>query len=725
MHRLSAALSSRQHAVTRSFRVGGGLDSRLPALRFSSAAASASSSPAAPGAADAPLARIRNIGIIAHIDAGKTTATERMLFFGGFTKKMGEVHDSNTVTDFMPQERERGITIKAAAITFGWRPSDPGVIAGLGKAGSAFPAASGKDAAKSAADSSSPFVINLIDTPGHVDFTVEVERSMRVLDGAVALYDAVAGVQAQSETVWTQADRYSVPRIGFVNKMDRAGASYESTAAKMRARLGAAPLLLHLPLGEGDQFCGVVDLVTCEVVVYEDKEGSSMRRLQLLALLDAALRECMAPGGSKASAASLPSCLSLRRIATAPASGPCSLSQVELVVSTVCSPEREKPFAIDVASLVELAAAGREALLDQLAAKDDALADAFLTLSSGDGSGATSSAVQDACAAAGIAGVDAASLSLLLAKAPWLTAAPSSSSARKPAGGTAALLQAAAAASALPELSPEAAAASEAPHLRSIIRAMTIAPGSRTVPLLAGSAYKNKGVQGLLDAVLAYLPSPLDKAAPAAATGPGKASDAPLLATQVAIDEKTGEVVPLVPSASAPLRALAFKVQNHPTKGPLVFFRVYSGVLSARLPLLNLQTGAKERPTKLLQVLADEHREVETVGCGHIAAATGLKSVRTGDTLLLAGDPKPARLLGLTLPQPVFTASVEVDSQSEEKALAEALEVMQREDPSLHVKTDPDTGQLLIRCVRSADNRLLASLYESALCFPQVLPALL
>lgn len=521
----------------------------------------------------------------------------------------------------MPQERERGITIKSAAITFNWGGS----------------------------------VINLIDTPGHVDFTVEVERSVRVLDGAVALYDAVSGVEAQSETVWNQADRYGVPRLGFVNKMDREGASYAGTAAAMRKRLGAEPLMLHLPLGEAGDFAGVVDLVTMEVVAHADKEGRQVVRVPVSALHDA----CYGGAGS-----------ALAGGEAAAANGQIA---VDVPSKRILIPGRSYTGASGCLSLpapdfFSAVAAAREALVEAVGNIDDGIAAAYLDAASADAAG--------------------------------------------PRGE-------------LDRFAPASAAGLAAAEVAAAVRAALRRPGCRLVPLLAGSAYKNKGVQGLLDAVVQYLPSPADRAAVSA------------------VDVKTGATVAVEPSAAAPLRALAFKVQNHPTRGPLVYFRVYSGIMTSKLPLTNASllkgagaassssggaglpgaaamadsgassTGSspstansssssggdaawKERPSKLLQMMADEQREVEAVAAGHIGAAVGLRAVRTGDTLVIAGDPHPAVLQRVSLPRPVFTAALEVGGPSEQKALEAALAILTREDPSLHASTNEETGQLLL-----------------------------
>jgi elongation factor G len=509
-------------------------------------------------AAQSPLQRLRNIGIIAHIDAGKTTATERLLFVTGGIDRYGEVHRGDTVTDYLAAERERGITIKAAALTLAWTRGQHKQARVKGGEHSREPST----------------IINLIDTPGHVDFTVEVERCMRVLDGAVALYDGVSGVEAQSETVWGQANRYSVPRIGFVNKMDREGASYAATAAAVEKRLGAIPLLVHLPIGEAASFTGSVDLIDGSIYAHEDRDGRTLVDLNMFDLQN-------------------------------------KLKDADTL--TLPNPTSDAgPTVLEFGQLRAQFQAQRAALLESIANYDETIADAFLTASD--------------------------------------------------AGDMTQLQQ--------PGLLPG--------DLRAAIRRLVVKPGSQFLPLLCGSAYKNKGIQPLLDAILDYLPSPVDK-------------------PNVIGISKSGQTVEVAPHVNEPLRALAFKVQNHPQRGPLVFFRVYSGMLSNKLPLLNVNKDAKERPTKLLQVFADSFREVESVSTGHIAAATGLKTVRTGDTLCMGGDPNPVQLPGVQLPQPVFTAALEVPGQSEQKALEEALVILTREDPSLLVSINEDTGQQLLR----------------------------
>jgi elongation factor G len=531
------------------------------------------------------LRDIRTLGICAHIDAGKTTMTEALLFHAGAISRRGGVDAGTTVTDFLPQERERGITIQAAAVTFGWRGAQ----------------------------------LNLIDTPGHVDFTVEVERSFRALDGAVLLLDGVAGVQAQTETVFAQTSRYGVARLGFVNKMDREGASFEGAAAAAAARLGAAPLRLHLPLGEGAAFAGVVDLLSMEAVGSEAGPPSAPARPWRLALPAAGTRP--PPPGA---------------LLTLPARA-----------------DGGGPLALPLAGVVEAARAAREALLEALADVDDGVAEAYLG------------------AAPGAAAADAA----------------------------------------LPGLTRGALAAA-------IRRAVCGPPRARPLlPLLCGSAYKDRGVPALLDAIVDFLPSPAEKPplmaapyAPAAAGGGGgaaagkrRASGARAAAAAAAASSAAAPSPPPPPAAVAvpatptgPLRALAFKVSPHASRGALVYFRVYAGVLTRALPLLNTSSGAVERPTKLLQIFGDELREVEAVGAGCIGAASGLKGARTGDTLCHVGDPAPVVLPRLRLPTPVFSAALEVGGPREAKELAAALDVLTREDPSLRAEAAADTGQLLL-----------------------------
>ncbi|KDO19269.1 translation elongation factor G [Saprolegnia parasitica CBS 223.65] len=443
------------------------------------------------------IAKLRNIGILAHIDAGKTTTTERMLFYSvGAITRMGEVHDGDTTMDFMPQERERGITIGSAAISFDWKDHR----------------------------------INLIDTPGHVDFTIEVERAVRVLDGAVAVFDGVAGVEAQTETVWEQADRYKVPRIAFVNKLDREGASYDRTLQMIEQRFNVVALPIQIPMGENSDFYGVVDIITMEMLTWHGDDGEQVRRYPLRS--------------SKAS-----------------------------------------DF-------------------------DDVLGDLFLMEEE----------------------VDDATLKAALRRI----------TVRKP---------------------------DDAP---------------RAVLTLCGSALKNKGVQPLLDAVVDYLPSPADP------------SSSPFEATQIDKNHTVLKTLEKEADASSPLSLLAFKVKHDRQRGPIVFFRVYSGTLNAKAQLLNTTRNAKERITRLMQVAADDADEVELITAGNIGAAVGLKNTFTGDTLIAASDNTRLLLPGVEIPAPVFTCSIESDSLSRQKELDEALQHLQREDPSFVVTQDEETGQTLM-----------------------------
>lgn len=474
-----------------------------------------------------------------------------MLLYSGRIPSLGEVHDGLATMDFMDQERERGITIQSAATSFGWNGT----------------------------------VVNLIDTPGHVDFTVEVERSLRVLDGAIALYDAVHGIEAQSETVWRQASRYGVPRIAFANKLDREGASLERVIDGLRERLDAVPIALQLPLGESRQFLGVVDLLTMEVVRFEGSTGQNVVRSPLLEA--APQLRGMAPAGM---------------------------------------PE----------DVVEAAREARLSMLEALGSADEEVADAFLLALDDD---------------------SAASVST-----PGLTA----------------------------------------PELRRAVRRVTMAAplsacssGSSCgiveapfpVAVLCGSAYKNIGVQPLMDAIHSYLPSPLDTKPPLAS----------LVGSTKVGSVVEAESVAVLPEASKDLVAFAFKVAAHPHRGPLVYFRVYSGSMT-RAPLTNTSRHGvpAERPSKVLQLLAGEDREVDAIPAGHIGAVSGLRHARTGDTLCASGSKTMVRLPGLHIAPPVFTVAVEADSPAEQKALEAALEVLVRQDPSLRVATDERTEELLV-----------------------------
>jgi elongation factor G len=444
------------------------------------------------------LERVRNIGIMAHIDAGKTTTTERILYYTGRTHKMGEVHEGAAVMDWMAQEQERGITITSAATTAFWRD----------------------------------FRINIIDTPGHVDFTVEVERSLRVLDGAIAIFDAVAGVEPQSETVWRQADRYRVPRIAFINKMDRVGADFFGSVQSMVDRLGAAPVAVQLPLGRDDSFRGVIDLVEMRAIAWEDDLGTSM------------------------DVGDIP------------------------------------------AELLEQAEEFHHQLIDAIAEHDEELLETYL--------------------------LDEASVT--------------------------------------PEM------------IRRALRAATLADA--ITPILCGSAFKNKGVQPLLDAVVDYLPSPLD------------------VPPVHGVDPRTEHEISRRPSEEDPFAALAFKVMTDPYVGKLTYFRVYSGKVKAGNRVLNVTTGRTERVGRLLQMHANHREEREEVGAGEIVAAVGLKATTTGDTL--AVDSAPIRLESIVFPEPVISVAIEPRTKADQDKLSQALQRLTEEDPTFRVQTDEETGQTLI-----------------------------
>jgi len=444
-----------------------------------------------------PLEKTRNTGIIAHIDAGKTTVTERVLFYTGRTYKMGEVHEGTAVMDWMDQERERGITITAAATTCLWIDHQ----------------------------------INIIDTPGHVDFTVEVERSLRVLDGGVVVFDAVAGVQPQSETVWRQANKYGVPRICFVNKMDRIGASLDRTIEMIKQRLGARPVAIQMPLGEEAKFHGIIDLVEMNAWVYEDEQG------------------------------------------TAPV-------QVEIP-----------------AEYAEEAASRHERMQEIVAETDNDLTELYL------------------------------------------------------------------------EGKPITAEA-----LRSALRRATIS--NRLVPVLCGTALRNKGIQPLLDAVVYYLPSPLD------------------VPPVEGIDPNTGETLYRAPSDEEPFSALAFKIVSDPYVGRLAYFRVYSGVAQSGSSILNVTQGNRERIGRLLKMHANHREEVTEVAAGDIAAAVGLKKTSTGDTL---SDPSHAILLeNINFPEPVISIAIEPKTKADRDRMDIALGRLAEEDPTFQVRQDTDSNQTII-----------------------------
>jgi elongation factor G len=446
---------------------------------------------------EVPLARIRNIGIMAHIDAGKTTTTERILYYTGRTYKIGEVHEGSAVMDWMAQEQERGITITSAATTTRWRDT----------------------------------WINILDTPGHVDFTVEVERSLRVLDGAVAVFDAVAGVEPQTETVWRQADKYNVPRICFVNKMDRVGADYFRTVDMIRDRLEATVALTQLPVGSESDFRGVVDLLSMKADVWEDGMGDSYE--------------------------------------------------------TVDIPEELKADAEH----------WRHELVDVVSHHDDTVLEKFV----GD-----------------------------------------------------------------EEITAE--------DLKRGLRAATTS--GAVVPVLCGSAFKNKGVQPLLDAIIDYLPSPLE---------------VPPVSGH---DPKTEDPMERHPDDSEPFAALAFKIMSDPYVGKLTYFRVYSGKMPAGGQILNVTKDRKERIGRILQMHANHREDKQAVFAGDIVAAVGLKHTTTGDTL---SDPAhPVLLERMEFPEPVIAVAIEPKTKADQDKLGKALGALSEEDPTFQVKTDDDTGQTII-----------------------------
>lgn len=457
-----------------------------------------------------PLERVRNIGIAAHIDAGKTTTTERILFYSGVVHKIGEVHEGNTVTDWMEQERERGITITAAAITTSWTRRDPQNLM--------QPMAGALE-----------HKINIIDTPGHVDFTIEVERSMRVLDGVIAVFCSVGGVQPQSETVWRQADRYRVPRIAFVNKMDRTGANFFKVYNQIRDRLRANAVPVQIPIGSEDQFQGLIDLVRMRAYIYANDLGTDIR-------------------------------------------------------------ESDIP-----ADYSELAAEYRTLLIEAVAETDDSLTEKYL-----EGQ----------------------------------------------------------------ELTEE--------EIRQALRKGTI-EGS-IVPMLCGSAFKNKGVQLLLDAVLDYLPAPID-----------------IPAIQGTLPDST--VAERRADDQEPLSALAFKIMADPY-GRLTFVRVYSGVLKKGSYVLNSTKNKKERISRLIVLKADERIEVDELRAGDLGAALGLKDTFTGDTI--CEDNAPIILESLFIPEPVISVAVEPKTKQDMEKLSKALQSLSEEDPTFRVSVDPETNQTVI-----------------------------
>ena len=451
------------------------------------------------------LDRTRNIGIMAHIDAGKTTTTERILFYTGITYKLGEVHDGTAVMDWMEQEQERGITITSAATTCMWRDNR----------------------------------INIIDTPGHVDFTAEVERSLRVLDGAVAVFDAVSGVEPQSETVWRQADKYRVPRICFVNKMDRVGADFTETLSQIRTKLQANPVAIQLPIGAESNFTGVIDLVRMKAIRYMDETLGA-----------------------------------------------------DYVVEDI--PAEHQALAHEY----------REHLIEKVSEVNDAILEKYLH------------------------------------------------------GG---------------EITED--------EIKAVLRKRTIESVRNEkapfVPVICGSAFKNKGVQPLLDAAVDYLPSPLD-----------------IPAVIGLVPDKGEEQTERPADDKAPFAALAFKIMTDPFVGQLAFIRVYSGVLQSGGSVYNTTKGKTERIGRLLKMHANKREEIKEVYAGDIAAAVGLRSVSTGDTI--CDEKRPVLLESMDFPEPVISLAIEPKTKADQEKLSMGLGKLQAEDPTFRVRTDQETGQVVI-----------------------------
>lgn len=459
------------------------------------------------------LKYLRNIGIMAHIDAGKTTTSERILFYTGLTHKLGETHEGGATMDWMEQEQERGITITSAATTTFWKyPTHQGVVD----------------------DNTREYKINLIDTPGHVDFTVEVERSLRVLDGAVALFCAVSGVEPQSETVWRQADKYGVPRICFVNKMDRAGADFFNAVKEIKDKLGANPVPLQIPIGSEETFKGVVDLITNEAIVWNEED----------------------------------------------------LGMTHKVIDI---PEELKETVLE----------WRQKLVESVAEYDDELLEKFFD-------------------------------------------------------------------------DPDSITKEE---MMAAIRKAVI--DLSFSPVLCGSAFKNKGVQALLDAVIAYLPSPID------------------LPPIKGINPFTEKEEFRKPDASEPFAALAFKIATDPFVGRLCFFRVYSGHLDSGSYVHNMRTDKKERISRLMQMHSNKQNPIDFVDAGDIAAGVGFKDIKTGDTLV---DEKHKIVLeAITFPEPVIGYAIEPKTQADVDKLGMAISKLVEEDPTLQVESDHETGQTILR----------------------------
>ena len=435
---------------------------------------------------------------MAHIDAGKTTTTERILYYTGMTHKMGEVHEGAATMDWMEQERERGITITAAATTCFWKDHR----------------------------------INIIDTPGHVDFTIEVERSLRVLDGAVAVFDSVQGVEPQSETVWRQADKYQVPRIAFMNKMDRIGADFYFSVQTIIDRLGANPVPIQIPIGRESEYRGSIDLITMKAYVYDDETLGAKYKIE-----------------------DIP------------------------------------------ADLVDKAKEYREKMLEAVAEFDDQVMEKYLN-----GQALTED------------------------------------------------------------------------EIRCVVRAGTIK--MKVIPVLCGSAFKNKGVQQLLDGVVDFLPSPLD------------------IPAVKGLDPNTGKELERKPSDSEPFSALAFKIMSDPFAGQLTYFRVYSGTLKTGTPVLNVTKGTKDRIGRLLKMHANKREEIDAAHAGDIVAAVGLKGATTGDTL--ADEKQPVLLEVMKFPEPVIAMAIEPKTKPDQEKMGFALQKLAQEDPSFRVRTDEETAQTII-----------------------------
>ncbi|KAE8314684.1 ribosome-releasing factor 2, mitochondrial [Aspergillus transmontanensis] len=521
------------------------------------------------------LDRTRNIGIIAHIDAGKTTTTERMLYYSGFTRRIGDVDEGSTVTDFLPAERARGITIQSAAITFHWPPQ----TAGDGNTTPQEP---------QTPRSASSHTVNLIDTPGHADFTFEVMRSLRILDGAVCILDGVAGVEAQTEQVWHQASTYRIPRIVYVNKLDRDGAAFGRTVREVASRLGGWPAVCQIPWFEGGngRFFGIADAINLQGLRWEEGDGKSVKMFNL------------------------------------------------------------EQLASEEPQLAEELKRARVALVELLSEHDEAMVEKFFDCE------------EDHLAV--------------------------------PANDI----------------------------LESLRRCLLEEQGRKIIPIFAGASFRNIGVQPLLDAVTNLLPSPPETPEPEVSIGGVKGGLRHLLSGDLLVEQgekaasakgkhkKKSAIQAESRNAIEKLQgcALAFKVVNDPKRGVLVYVRVYSGSLDRNSVLYNTNLNVSERAPRLLKMYANDAVEVDSIPEGHIGVVAGLKHTRTGDTLVTysgnkATPPEPLNTLQLrpiTVPPPVFFASVEPHSLSEEKRLQESLAMLLREDPSLHVTIDEDSGQTLL-----------------------------